>query len=84
MDDLPVFVMTMLVLDSDAHVTTKIVGVTFDLYKAESHRDVGAGNDFEKFVVSGNWRVAAEQSKLVASMRDFREIVKAMQDEALR
>jgi hypothetical protein len=34
--------------------------------------------------VPGNWREDAEQSKLIASMRDFREMVKAMQDEALR
>jgi hypothetical protein len=33
---------------------------------------------------TGNWREDAEQSKLIASMRDFREMVKAMQDEALR
>jgi hypothetical protein len=76
--------MTVLALDEDGHVVNKIIGVSFDLYEAESHRDSVAGNDFQEFVVSGNWRVEAEQSRLVAAMRDFREIVKAMQDEALR
>lgn len=60
------------------------IGVTFDVLEAEAHKGQGLEREFEVFAVPGNWREAAEQSKLIASMRDFREMVKAMQDEALR
>lgn len=58
--------------------------MTFDVLEAEAHRGKGVEREFEVFAVPGAWPEAAEQSKLIASMRDFREMVKAMQDEALR
>jgi hypothetical protein len=41
-------------------------------------------NDFEKFEILAEWREDAEQSKLTSAMRDFHDMVKEMQDEALR
>jgi hypothetical protein len=60
------------------------VGVTFDLLKAEAHRARDIENDFQRFDVSGNWREDAEQSNLVATMRDLRAMVQEMQEAALR
>ena len=56
----------------------------FDLFEAEDHRNKGVENDYHTFVVPSDWREDAEKSKLIASMREFRAIVKEMQDEALR
>jgi len=58
--------------------------VTFDLFEAEDHRNMGVENDYDTFVVPSDWRENAEQSQLISAMREFREMVKAMQDEALR
>ena len=41
-------------------------------------------SDYDTFVVPCDWRKDAEQSELITAMRDFREMVKAMHDEALR
>jgi hypothetical protein len=41
-------------------------------------------NEFDTFLVPSDWREDAAQSMLIASMRDFRDMVEAMQDEALR
>ena len=58
--------------------------MTFDLFEAEDHRNKGLENDYDTFVVSGDWREDAEQSELIAAMREFRGIVRQMQEEALR
>jgi hypothetical protein len=79
-----VYVLTSLSLNAKGNVISRNVGVTFDVLEAEAHRCKGIQREFEVFAVPGTWREAAEQSKLIASMRDFREIVKAMQDGALR
>jgi hypothetical protein len=60
------------------------VGVTFDLLEAEAHRAWGIENDLQTFSVPVNWREAAWQSKLVATMRDLRAMVREMQEAALR
>jgi hypothetical protein len=80
----PVFVLTKLFLDGGGQVKTRIAGVTFDVLEAESYRDKDVTNDFETFTVQGDWREGAEQTKLIASMRDFRAIVRSLQDQALR
>jgi hypothetical protein len=79
----PVFVLTKLFLDRGGQVKTRIAGVTFDVLEAESYRDKDVTNDFETFTVQGDWREGAEQTKLIASMRDFRAIVKALQEQGL-
>jgi|HubBroStandDraft_6_1064221.scaffolds.fasta_scaffold172549_3 hypothetical protein len=84
MDDYQVFVLTRLVLDGEGQVKNKIAGVTFDVLEAESYRDKDVTNDFETFTVLGDWREGAEQTNLIASMRDFRAIVRSLQDQALR
>lgn len=68
----------------DGDVKSRSVAVTFDLFEAEDHRNKGLENDYDTFVVSGDWREDAEQSELIAAMREFRGIVRQMQEEALR
>ena len=84
MESCPVFVLTKLFLDRGGQVKTRIAGVTFDVLEAESYRDKDVTNDFETFTVQGDWREGAEQTRLIASMRDFRAIVKALQEQALQ
>jgi hypothetical protein len=78
------YVLTSLSVDAKGDVTSQNVGVTFDLFEAEAHRGDGIENDFESFPVPANWREEAEQSSLVGVMRDFRDLVQQMQEEALR
>jgi hypothetical protein len=84
MEFVHVFVLTTLALDKRGDVKTRNVAVTFDLFEAEDHRNMGVENDYDVFVVAPDWREDAEQSELVAAMREFRNMVKQMQDEALR
>jgi hypothetical protein len=84
MDYVGVWVLTKLSLDSHGNVISRNVGVTFDVFEAEAHKDNGVENDFEKFEVLAEWREEAEQSKLIVAMREFREIVRQMQEESLR
>jgi hypothetical protein len=71
-------------MNVEGNVISRDVGVTFDVLEAEGHKTKSVEYEFKVFAVLGNWREDAELSKLMASMRDFREMVKAMQDEALR
>jgi hypothetical protein len=84
MDFLDVYILTRLVIEEHGNVTAENVGVTFNLHEAEAHREKGIENDFEKFSVPDDWRGDAETSNLVKAMRELREIVKQMQEEALR
>jgi hypothetical protein len=79
-----VFVLTTLALDNKGDVQSRNVAVTHDLFEAEDHRNKGVENDYEVFVVPSDWREDAAQSELISAMRGFRNIVKQMQDEALR
>jgi hypothetical protein len=84
MDGLTLYVLTTLIIDAKGTVTTRNVGVTFDIFEAERHKGDGIENDFETFPVSADWREDAEQSRLIRTMRDFRELVADMQEAALR
>jgi hypothetical protein len=84
MDYCHVFVLTSLDLDKSGVVKSRNVAVTFDLFEAEDHRNEGVKNDYEVFVVPCDWREDAAQSELISAMREFRNIVKQMEDEALR
>jgi hypothetical protein len=84
MEFVHVFVLTSLALDRSGDVKSRNVAVTFDLFEAEDHRNQGVQNDYEVFVVPCDWREDAQQSELIAAMREFRDMVKAMQDAALR
>ena len=84
MDYCHVFVLTTLALDKKGDVKSRNVAATFDLFKAEDHRNKGVENGYEVFVVPCDWQEDAATSELVVAMRDFREMVKTMQDEALR
>ncbi len=78
------YVLTSLRIDSDGKVISSNVAVTFDIHEAEAHREADVANSFQTFSVAADWREDAEQSKLVEAMREFREIVKQMQEESLR
>jgi hypothetical protein len=84
MDYFHVFVLTQLSLDKSGDVKGRNVAVTFDLFEAEDHRNKGVEYDYDTFVVPSDWRENAEQSELIAAMREFRTIVKQMEDAALR
>lgn len=84
MDCLKLYVLTRLSVDVNGRVLSGNIGVTFDLYEAETHRARGIENDFEMFVVESDWREDAEQSNLVRTMRDLCAIVRQMQEESLR
>ena len=84
MDYFHVFVLTSLDLDRSGDVKSRNVAVTFDLFEAEDHRNKGVENDYDVFVVPCDWQEDAAQSELISAMREFRNMVKQMQDEALR
>ncbi len=84
MEFVHVFILTTLALDEKGDVRSRNVAATFDLFEAEDHRNKGVENYYETFVVPGDWREDTEQSELISAMREFRGIVKQMQDEALR
>ena len=84
MDYFHVFVLKHLYLDRNGDVKSRNVAVTFDLFEAEDHRNKGVENDYDTFVVPCDWPKEAEQSELISTMREFRAMVKQMQDEALR
>jgi hypothetical protein len=82
MEFVHVFVLTHLSLDKNGDVESRNVAVTFDLFEAEDHRNKGVENDYESFVVPCDWRENAEQSELIAAMREFRAMVKELQQDA--
>ncbi len=84
MDYFHCFVLKQLSLDKNGDVKSRNVAVTFDLFEAEDHRNKGVEYDYDVFVVPGDWQEDAATTGLITAMRDFREMVKAMQDEALR
>ena len=84
MDYFHCFVLTTLALDKKGDVKSRNVAATFDLFEAENHRNEGVENDYEVFVVPCDWREDAAQSELVSAMREFRAMVKEMQEAALR
>ena len=78
------YVLTSLSVDSEGDVISRNVGVTFSLHEAELHRGDGVTNDYETFKIDANWQEDAGTTALVIAMREFRQIVKQMQVEALR
>ena len=84
MDYVHMFVLRTLCLDEDGEIKTRNVAVTFDMFEAEDHRNKGVENDYDVLVVPSDWQEDAATTGLITAMRDFREMVKAMQDEALR
>jgi len=84
MDYFHVFVLTSLDLGKSGDVKSRNVAVTFDLFEAEDHRNEGVENDYEVFVVPCDWQEDAARSELISAMREFRNMVEQMQDEALR
>lgn len=79
-----VYVLTNLCFNGEGDVVSRNVGVTFSLHEAEVHRGDGVEHDFESFEIDSNWQEDAATTGLVVAMREFREIVRQMQVEALR
>lgn len=84
MDSTKLYVLTSLSIDGEGNVTSRNVGVTFNVFNAEEHKTKGIENDFETFEVSADWQADAAQADLIVAMRCFREIVREIQEEALR
>ena len=84
MDPVRIFVLTCLYIDDHGHVTSRNVGATFDVHEAELHRARGIEHDFETLAVDAGWLEEATKSDLVFAMRGFCDLVKDMQDAALR
>ena len=84
MEFVHIFILTTLALDKKGDVKSRNVAATFDLFEAEDHRNKGVENEYDVFVVPCDWRENAAQSELISAMREFREVVNRMQDEALR
>ena len=84
MQCLNVYVLTTLSIDAKGNVVSRNVGVSFDLLKAEVHKGRGIENDFETFLISDDWRAKGEQSSLIRTMRDFRDMIREMQEAAVR
>lgn len=84
MESVSAYVLTALFLDAKGAVVSRNVGVTCNLHEAEAHKTKGVENDFEIFAIAADWREDAEQTALVNAMREFRDMVKTMQEEALR
>jgi hypothetical protein len=84
MESATVFVLTSLVIDTKGNVTCRNLGVTLNLHEAENHRARGVEYDFEVFQIDANWQEDVATTDLVAAMREFRGMVRQMQEEALR
>lgn len=84
MDMFDTYVLTKLTLDDDGKVISSNVAITFDIHEAEAHREADVANSFQAFSVAADWREDAETSNLVKAMREFREMVRQWQEEALR
>jgi len=83
-DNVNVYVLTSLSLNSEGEVTNRNVGISFSLHKAELHKAKGVENDFETFQIASNWVEDAATTDLVLAMRKFCDMVREMQEAALR
>ena len=79
-----IFVLTKLVIDPNGTVVSKNIGVAFNIHDAEKYAASDVANGYETFEVESNWREDAATTDFVLAMRGFRDMVKEMQDEALR
>jgi hypothetical protein len=65
-----VYVLTKLSFDSKGDVTSRNVGVTFNIHEAEAHR-AHVENEFDAFQIDTDWREDAAATDLVVAMREF-------------
>lgn len=84
MERATVFVLTRLFIDQTGHVTSSNVGLTFSLHEAEHHKSEAVENDFEAFRVDCPWQEHVATTDLVFAMRSFRDMVRTLEEEALR
>ena len=83
-DNVNVYVLTSLTINSDVEVIDENVRVTFSLHEAERHKEKGIENDFETFQIDSKWLEDAATTELVVLMRGFCDMVREMQEAALR
>ena len=79
-----VYVLMTLSIDIHGEVVRKNLGLTFSLHEAEKHQDKDISNEFETFQIDANWQEDVATTNLVAAMREFRGLVREMQEEALQ
>ena len=84
METTNVYVLMTLSMGSRGEVVRKNVGVTFSLHEAEGHQDKDISNEWETFQIDAEWREDVATTDLVAAMREFRGMVREMQEESLR
>src|SRR5207237_883986 len=84
METTNVYVLMTLSMGSRGDVVRKNIGVTLSLHEAEAHQDKDIGNEFETFQIDDDWSEDVETSNWVVAMREFRDTVRVMQEEALR
>jgi len=84
MDRVRLFVLTCLYIDREGKVASRNVGATFSLPEAELHKAECIEHDFETLLVDARWPEDAAKTDVVFAMRDFGELVREMQDAALR
>ena len=76
------YVLTTLFFDSKENIASRNVRVTFSLHEAERHKAQGVENEFETFQICSNWQEHAVTTELVIVMREFRSMVKELQQDA--
>ena len=84
METTNVYVLMTLSMGSRGDVVRKNIGVTFSLHEAEDHQDKDISNEFETFQIDAHWQEDVATTDLVAAMREFRGMVRDMQEESLR
>jgi hypothetical protein len=80
---LSVYVLTRLFINPEGEVSSKNFAVTLDVFEAEAHKAAGVENDFDILPLPKGWCEDAEQSSLVACMREFRRAIEESHAAAL-
>jgi hypothetical protein len=81
--DVSLYVLTRLLITGD-HIGPRNVGVTFSLDEAQKHAAKDVANGFEMHQVDAKSQEDVETSNLLIALREFREVVQAQIEEALR
>lgn len=84
MKKVPVYVLVTLGFSKAGEVTRKNIGVTFNVHEAEAHAAADVANEYETHEVEAEYREDIEVTALSLAMRDFRDMVQQMQEEAVK
>jgi len=79
------YVLVRGVMDAKGNITDQVVGVTFNMFDADEHKNSSIENDWKgPFSVNADWQSDAEMSATVNAMRTFRSAIEEIHAEALR